>query len=136
MRFDQFCEALNAPVHGHGISAKATDLPFGDPARMVEVADGLTLDLSILNYGAYIKNNTASRCRTTLDDVSSLLLEVFLMEDAKTRFHDSVLERMMIANTNRLVWMKIGDSGCSKFALNGVTSQYVFPSINTKKPNS
>ncbi|KAF7768313.1 hypothetical protein Agabi119p4_7556 [Agaricus bisporus var. burnettii] len=67
-RFDQFCEALNAPVHGHGISAKATDLPFGDPARMVEVADGLTLDLSILNYGAYIKNNTASRCRTTLDD--------------------------------------------------------------------
>jgi hypothetical protein len=47
---------------------------------MVEVADGLTLDFSILNYGAYIKNHTASRCKTTLDEVSDLLP---LVEDAK-----------------------------------------------------
>lgn len=65
--FDKFCAAINAPVHG--ISAQATELPFGDPARMVEVEDGFKLDLSILNYAAYIKNHTVARCRTTVEDV-------------------------------------------------------------------
>jgi len=67
--FDGFCEAINAPVFGQGISVEAVNLPFGSPDRMVKIEKGFELDLSVLNYANYIKNNTVARCRTTVEDV-------------------------------------------------------------------
>jgi len=67
--FDGFCEAINAPVFGQGISVEAVNLPFGSPERMVKIEKGFELDLSVLNYANYIKNNTVARCRTTVEDV-------------------------------------------------------------------
>ncbi|KXN80843.1 putative serine protease EDA2 [Leucoagaricus sp. SymC.cos] len=64
--FDQFCEALNAPVFG--IPAQATEASFGSDARMVEVEPGFKLDLSVINYANYIKNHTVSRCKTTVEE--------------------------------------------------------------------
>jgi len=67
--FDEFCEAINAPVFGQGISVEAVNLPFGSPERMVKIEKGFELDLSVLNYAKYIKNNLATRCPTTVEDV-------------------------------------------------------------------
>lgn len=67
--FDKFCEAINAPVFGRGISAEAVNLPFGSSERMVEIEKGFKLDLSVLNYANYIKNGTVARCPTTVEDV-------------------------------------------------------------------
>ncbi|THU97122.1 peptidase S28 [Dendrothele bispora CBS 962.96] len=55
--FDQFCEAINKPV-----CIDVTSLEFGHPDRLVNVTDGLTVDMAIVNYGNYIKENVANRC--------------------------------------------------------------------------
>jgi len=36
---------------------------------MVKIEKGFELDLSVLNYAKYIKNNLATRCPTTVEDV-------------------------------------------------------------------
>ncbi|KAG6818369.1 hypothetical protein H0H93_005520 [Arthromyces matolae] len=68
--FDDFCTALNKPIGQ--LAAAATNLPYGDPSRMISVADGLSLDLSIFNYASYIKTcfgtyNDTQYQVTTLD---------------------------------------------------------------------
>ncbi|KAF7298731.1 hypothetical protein MIND_00820600 [Mycena indigotica] len=63
-QFDEFCEALDKPPFGHGLSS-LSDLPFGAPERTVTLSDGLAVDLTIVNYANYIKKNVVSRCPET-----------------------------------------------------------------------
>ncbi|CAK5283962.1 unnamed protein product [Mycena citricolor] len=65
-RFDEFCEALNAPPFGSGPSSLSA-LPYNSAERMVSVPGGLELDWTILNYAKYIKENVVSRCPEELD---------------------------------------------------------------------
>ncbi|KAF9061459.1 serine carboxypeptidase S28-domain-containing protein [Rhodocollybia butyracea] len=58
--FDSFCAALNKPL-GHK-NYDVTSLEYGHPDRMVSLPGGLTVDLSIVNYGNWIKENVVSRC--------------------------------------------------------------------------
>ncbi|KAF8885674.1 serine carboxypeptidase S28-domain-containing protein [Gymnopilus junonius] len=60
-RFDEFCEALDKPLIGR-VTAEALQLPFEHPDRMVEVEGKLRVDISIINYGKYIKKNVVGRC--------------------------------------------------------------------------
>jgi hypothetical protein len=66
-RFDEFCDAINAPVRN--VSAQALDLPFGVPERMVEIEPGFALDFSIFNWAKYVRNHTVSKCPTTVEEV-------------------------------------------------------------------
>ncbi|THH10296.1 hypothetical protein EW146_g8421 [Bondarzewia mesenterica] len=56
--FDKFCDALNGNSTGTAADTNVT------------TADGLTVNLAVLNYANYIKENIASACPngTTLDD--------------------------------------------------------------------
>ncbi|KAF9449108.1 hypothetical protein P691DRAFT_813128 [Macrolepiota fuliginosa MF-IS2] len=87
--FDKFCTAINAPLRN--ISAQAVELPFGHPERMVEVEEGFSLDLSVLNYASYIKNHTTSRCTTNV-------------EECFGTFNDTVYQETGLDQTWRL-WM-------------------------------
>ncbi|KAF4577249.1 hypothetical protein EYR36_005236 [Pleurotus pulmonarius] len=64
-RFDAFCAAVNAAPAG---MANLTDLPFGARERLVPITDGLSLDFALTNYAKYIKDNVASRCRSTVEE--------------------------------------------------------------------
>lgn len=52
--FEGFCEALGKPPFG--ISAANANAPYGDPARMIKLPGGLSLDFAVLNYAKYIKD--------------------------------------------------------------------------------
>ncbi|KAJ7741312.1 serine carboxypeptidase S28-domain-containing protein [Mycena metata] len=60
-RFDEFCAALDKPPFGSGL-ASLSELPYGAPERMVTLPGGLSVDLAVVNYGKYIKENVVSRC--------------------------------------------------------------------------
>ncbi|KAJ7160080.1 serine carboxypeptidase S28-domain-containing protein [Mycena filopes] len=60
-RFDDFCAALDKPPFGAGLHS-LSELPYGAPERMVSLPGGLSVDLTIVNYGKYIKENIVSRC--------------------------------------------------------------------------
>ncbi|KAH9480734.1 putative extracellular serine carboxypeptidase [Psilocybe cubensis] len=59
-RFDEFCEALDAGVLSS--TPGLSELPFGHPDRIVQLEDGLAVDLSVINYGKWIKKHIVSRC--------------------------------------------------------------------------
>ncbi|KAF4617719.1 hypothetical protein D9613_006175 [Agrocybe pediades] len=59
-KFDEFCAALSHPF-GH-VSAESLELPFEHPDRMVQIEGDFALDISIINYAAWIKKNVVSRC--------------------------------------------------------------------------
>ncbi|KAF7299748.1 hypothetical protein HMN09_00980700 [Mycena chlorophos] len=68
-RFDDFCEALDKPPFGSGLQSLA-EVPYGAPERSISLPDGLTVDLTILNYAGYVKKNVVARCpeEATLDE--------------------------------------------------------------------
>jgi hypothetical protein len=114
--FDNFCAAINAPVSN--VSTQAVDSPFGAPERMVEIEPGFSLDVSVLNWGKYIKNTTVSRCSTTVEEVIN---PVFLeFKRLLTLIYEcSVSGHMTTANFKILDWTKPGGCGCSRSARNG-----------------
>ncbi|KAK0243912.1 serine carboxypeptidase S28-domain-containing protein [Armillaria nabsnona] len=59
--FDEFCDALNKPPLGF-LAADVADLEFEDPARMISLPGGLSLDFSIVNYANWTKQNVVSTC--------------------------------------------------------------------------
>jgi len=59
-RFDEFCAALDKPFGR--VTTAALELPFEHPDRMVQLEDGLALDIAIINYGNWIKKHIVSRC--------------------------------------------------------------------------
>ncbi|KAJ3510022.1 hypothetical protein NLJ89_g4906 [Agrocybe chaxingu] len=66
--FDDFCDILTHPFGS--ISSAALELPFGHPDRMVIAEDGYAFDVSIINYGRYIKAKYVSKCpkESTVED--------------------------------------------------------------------
>ncbi|KIM40869.1 hypothetical protein M413DRAFT_445651 [Hebeloma cylindrosporum] len=58
--FDEFCDALHSSFGR--VASSSLKLPYEHPERMVDVGDGLSLDISILNYGKWIKKHIVSRC--------------------------------------------------------------------------
>lgn len=59
-QFDEFCKTLNdawgLPV------ASASELPYEHPDRLVPLAEGLAVDLSIFKYASWIKEKIVSQC--------------------------------------------------------------------------
>ncbi|KAI0742186.1 peptidase S28 [Irpex lacteus] len=72
--FDEFCEALEKPIFGHHADesifghtdllgeAKDAKYEYDPETRVVTFEDGLALDVSILNYARYIRENYVSKC--------------------------------------------------------------------------
>ncbi|PFH51231.1 hypothetical protein AMATHDRAFT_59519 [Amanita thiersii Skay4041] len=56
--FDDFCEVLNGPVKFSHLA----NLPYEHSERMVEMPEGLLLDLAVVKYAYYIKKNVVSEC--------------------------------------------------------------------------
>jgi len=52
-KFDEFCDTLRS-TFGR-VSSSSLQLPYEHPERMVDVGEGLSLDISVLNYGKWIK---------------------------------------------------------------------------------
>ncbi|EGN98555.1 hypothetical protein SERLA73DRAFT_183618 [Serpula lacrymans var. lacrymans S7.3] len=65
--FDTFCDYLNKPVIGRNHTA---NLPYNHEQRMIELPGGLALDLSVINYANYMKENYVSQCAddTTVEE--------------------------------------------------------------------
>ena len=55
--FEEFCEALDKSIFGHSeLLPEADDVAdYDTQTRMVSFSDGLTLDISILNYAKYVR---------------------------------------------------------------------------------
>ncbi|KIP08945.1 hypothetical protein PHLGIDRAFT_29302 [Phlebiopsis gigantea 11061_1 CR5-6] len=64
-KFEEFCEALDKPVFGHseelGLVLNET-MFYNAETNMVTLPDGLELDLAVLNYAKYIKENYVTLC--------------------------------------------------------------------------
>ncbi|KAF8157984.1 peptidase S28 [Crassisporium funariophilum] len=58
--FDDFCEALSSTFGK--VQAESLELPFEHPERMVTLDGGFAVDISIINYGKWIKEHVVSRC--------------------------------------------------------------------------
>jgi hypothetical protein len=54
MKFNVFCDALSKP--SYGVTGESANAPFGDPSRMINLPDGLTVDFAVLNYAKYIRD--------------------------------------------------------------------------------
>lgn len=56
-KFEEFCEALDKSIFGHSeLLPEVDDATTYDPqTRMVSFSDGLTLDISILNYAKFVR---------------------------------------------------------------------------------
>ena len=56
-KFEEFCEALDKSIFGHSeLLPEADDVAdYDTQTRMVSFSDGLTLDISILNYAKYVR---------------------------------------------------------------------------------
>jgi len=56
--FDDFCDALSKPFGG--VTAANMELPFGHPKRVISLGQGVSLDLTIISYGRWIKEVSLS----------------------------------------------------------------------------
>ncbi|KDR82923.1 hypothetical protein GALMADRAFT_238593 [Galerina marginata CBS 339.88] len=59
-RFDEFCKSLDSTFGS--VTASSLELPFEHPDRMVQLEDGFAVDISIINYGKWIKKHFVTRC--------------------------------------------------------------------------
>ncbi|PSR83862.1 hypothetical protein PHLCEN_2v5571 [Hermanssonia centrifuga] len=61
-RWEEFCEALDKPIFGHPDLLLNTTAFYDHDTKMVTFPGGLEVDLSVLNYARYIRENYVSRC--------------------------------------------------------------------------
>ncbi|KAI0087965.1 peptidase S28 [Irpex rosettiformis] len=63
-KFEEFCEALDKSIFNHPDLLPGTDdtAVYDPETREVTFPDGLSLDISIINYAKYIRENYVSRC--------------------------------------------------------------------------
>jgi len=66
--FDEFCESLDKWIIPGRVSVADMKLPFGHPKRMVPLGQDLALDIAIVNYGKWIKENIVSHCDKSVEE--------------------------------------------------------------------